>query len=75
MSVNISSIEDHKVGSFYVDVRIEGSAFRRFSSMVEAIGFVRHEKDRAGEAEAKVNLREIVVMPMKTMLYETAYSM
>lgn len=73
MSVNISSVEDHKTGSFYVDVRIEGAAYRRFESMVEAMGFVHHEKEHRQQAEANITLKEIVVMPMKTMLYESAY--
>jgi len=73
MSVNINSVEDHKVGSFYIDVRIEGAAYRRFASMVEAMGFVHHEKERRQQAEANITLKEIVVMPMKTMLYESAY--
>lgn len=75
MSVNIKSVEDHKVGSFYVDVRIEGAAYRRFASMVEAMGFVHHEKERRQQTEAEITLKEIVVMPMKTMLYESAYCM
>lgn len=73
MSVNINSIEDHKAGSFYVDVRIEGAAYRRFASMVEAMGFVHHEKERKQQAEANITLKKIVIMPMKTMLYESAY--
>lgn len=73
MSVNIKSVEDHKAGSFYVDVRIEGAAYRRFESMVEAMGFVHHEKEHRQQAEANITLKEIVVMPLKTMLYESAY--
>lgn len=75
MSVNINSIEDHKSGSFYVDVRIVGGAYKRLASMIEAAEFVCHERDRAGQAEAKVTLKEIVIMPTKTMLYESAYCM
>ena len=75
MKVNVRSVEDHRVGSFYVDVRVEGKGFKRFSSMVEAMGFVRHERDRAGHSEANINLKEIVLMPMKEMVYETAYCM
>lgn len=73
MSVNISSVEDHKAGSFYVDVRIEGVAYKKFESMVEAMEFVHHEKERAQQAKANITLKEIVVMPLKTMLYESAY--
>ncbi len=73
MSVNINSVENHKAGSFYVDVRIEGAAYRRFASMVEAMGFVHHEKERKQQAEANITLKEIVIMPLKTMLYESAY--
>jgi len=73
MSVNIRSVEDHKAGSFYVDVCIEGTAYRRFESMVEAMGFVHHEKERRNQAEANITLKDIVVMPMKTMLYESEY--
>ena len=73
MSVNISSVEDHKTGSFYVDVRIEGAAYKKFESMVEAMDFVHHEKERTQQAEANITLKEIVIMPLKTMLYESAY--
>ena len=73
MSVNINSVEDHKTGSFYIDVRIEGAAYRRFESMVEAMRFVHHEKERKQQTEANITLKEIVIMPMKIMLYESAY--
>lgn len=73
MSVNMRSVEDHKTGKFYVDVRIEGAAFKRLASMVEAMEFVHHEKARAKQAEANITLKEVVIMPMKTMLYESAY--
>lgn len=73
MSIKINSVEDHKQGSFYVDVRIVGGAFKRLSSMMEAMDFIHHAKSVAGEAEANIELKEVVVMPTKLMVYESAY--
>lgn len=76
MSVLINSVEDHREGLFYVNICIDGKRHpRRFSSMMEAIDCVRHEKDRGGHDECFVTLKEIVIMATKQFAYESCYSM
>ena len=76
MSVLINKVEDHKDGSFYVNICIDGRWHpRKFSSMMEAIDCVRHEKDRGGHEKADITLREIIIMATKQLAYESCYSL
>ena len=76
MSVQINSVEDHKAGSFYINICIDGKRHpRRFSSLVEALDCIAREKERCGLERAEVTLKQIVIMATKQWSYETCYSL
>jgi len=72
MSANIMAVEDHKTGSFYINVHLSGVGYEKFSSMLEVNEFLNHWKEVFGKT-INVTLKQLVIMQRKEMLYESAY--
>ena len=72
MSANITAVENHKDGTYYVNVHLSGVGYEKFSSMVDANEYLHHWKEVVGE-KIDVLMKEIVVMQRKEMMYESAY--
>jgi len=73
MSVSIRSIEDHKSGSFSVSVNMSG-LWRKFESMMDAQKWLRLMRSGTDE-QFYIDLREVVIMPRKELVYESSYVM
>lgn len=73
MSAKIVSVENHKNGSFYIDVHLSGVGFERFKSMIEVNEFLAHWKDIFDSA-IDVTLKQFIIMQRKEFAYESNYT-
>lgn len=73
MCVKISSIEDHRSGCFSVNVDMSG-VWRKFESMMDAQKWIKLMRSGTDE-QFHIDLREVVIMPRKELVYESSYVM
>ena len=72
MSAHIRTVEDHKIGSFHVDVELAGIR-RRFESVMDATKWLRLMKVSGDIANIMVELREVVITAKRQLAYESCY--
>lgn len=73
MCIRIRSVEDHKTGSFSVNVDMSG-VWRKFESMMDAQKWIKLMRSGTDE-QFHIDLREVVIMPRKELVYESSYTM
>lgn len=73
MSANVTSVTDHRIGKFYVNVHVAGDC-KTFDSMMKANEYMDSVKERYDLDSILVTLRELVLTARKEFRYESAYA-
>lgn len=74
MATYITSLENHKDGSFRVEVRL-GHRYERFVSMMDAQKWLKLMKETGNIGQLLVTLKEIVITAKQQIAYESCYAM
>ena len=73
MATYITATENHRNGTYQVDVNLAGRR-ERFESMMDAQKWLTLMKVTGGIEQLQIHLKDILIMLRKEMVYESTYS-